>query len=86
MLIIQQKLIWFWKTSLFLLSLVGKTFIDLFVVLHRFGMHVQALQQGSKWTEDNVWVYEFIPTGARQSPCVRGGRGKEPCWLHPGKI
>lgn len=52
---------------------------------HRFGVHVQAVQQGSQWAENHVRVYELIPPGARQSPCVRGGRGKKPCGLHPGK-
>lgn len=52
---------------------------------HRFGVHVQAVQQGSQWAENHVWVYELIPPGARQSPRVRGGRGKKPCRLHPGK-
>lgn len=52
--------------------------------VHRFGVHVQAVQPGSQRAEDHVWVHERIPTRAGEGAGVRGGRREEPCGLHPG--
>ena len=45
---------------------------DLVCIFSRLGLYVQAVHSSEGWTEDNVYMYQWLPQRAGQGLGVRG--------------